>query len=157
VTIIDRPAFEPMVGDRDDHRPQTRWAVLVDPESDAPYVDDITGIAEIMAPGDRIPLHTHPTSEFVYVIAGSGTYLLGDERRAVGPRAAIFIPRGTPHGLENDPDEPLELVAMYGSGTIELTYLERNPAPGTEGDPPAPPMRIDPRTGAVTLLDRPSR
>ena len=157
MTIIEQPTFQPMVGDPDDHRPDTRWAVLVDPTSGAPFVDDITAIAEVMAPGDRIPLHTHPGSEFVYVIDGSGIYVLGEERRAVASGAAVFIPGDTPHGLENGAEAPLELVAMYPSGTIDLTYLDRNPAPGTEGDDPQPPMRIDPRTGAVSFPgDQPS-
>jgi quercetin dioxygenase-like cupin family protein len=156
MSIIDHPTFEPMLGDPDDHRPDTRWAILVDPASDAPFVDDITAIAEVMAPGDRIPLHTHPTSEFVYVIDGSGTYVLGAERREIGARSAVFIPRETPHALENASGSPLELVAMYPSGTIGLTYLDRNAAPGTEGDDPQPSMQIDPRTGAVTFPGQPS-
>ena len=157
MTIIDEPTFEAMVGDPDDHRPETRWAILVDRASTGAVVDDITAIVEVIAPGDRIPLHTHTTNEFVYVISGSGTYVLGEERRAVASRAAVFIARGTPHSLENGADGPLEIVATCPTATIDIAYLERNAAPGTDGDPPQPPVRIDPRTGVVTLLrDQPS-
>ena len=44
--------------DPDDFRPDSRWAVLVDPGEDhGARVDDITLIVEEIAPGDRIPLH----------------------------------------------------------------------------------------------------
>ena len=50
--------------DPDDFRPDSRWALFVDPGGTSEkHVDDITLIVEEIAPGDRIPLHTHPINE----------------------------------------------------------------------------------------------
>lgn len=146
MAIIDAIELEPMVGDPDDHRPDSRWTVIVDPTSaDGSEVRDLVLIREHMAPGDAIPLHTHSANEVVVVDAGSGTYRLGEERRRVDPGACVFIPAGTPHGLLNDVGGELRLTAVFPSSVIDITYLERNPAPGTEGDDPQPPMVYDPR------------
>ena len=103
-------------------------------------------IVEEIAPGDRIPLHTHPMNEVIVILAGrprgrrSVTTL-----REVGPGAVVFIPAGTPHGTRNTGDDPVRLHAMFPSERIGIEYLERNPAPGTEGDAPQPAFTIDVR------------
>jgi quercetin dioxygenase-like cupin family protein len=146
VGVIDRVEFAPMVGDPDDHRPNTTWALVFDPpRSDGPTVEDMTCIVERIAPGDAIPLHTHSVDEVVVIDRGAGTYRLGDETTSVYPGSFIFIPAGTPHGTRNEGDAPLEIHAVFPSRELDITYLERNPAPGTEGDAPQPPLRFDPR------------
>ena len=132
--------------DPDDHRPDTRWALVFDPpRTDGAYVREMTCIWEEIAPGDAIPLHTHSSDELVVVDRGAGDYRLGEERRAVGPGTAVFIPAGTPHGVVNEGPDRLDIHAVFPSATLDITYLERNPAPGTEGDPPQPPFSFDPR------------
>ena len=142
------PSFEylPMVGDPDDHRPDTRWAIAFDPpRDDGAFVGSLTCILERMAPGDAIPLHTHETDEVVFVVHGEGSYRLGSETTPVADGSVVFVPAGTPHGLHNTGPHPLALHAVFPSAELDITYLERNPAPGTEGDPVQPPMRFDPR------------
>jgi mannose-6-phosphate isomerase-like protein (cupin superfamily) len=144
--IIDDVHYQPMVGDPDDHRPNTEWALAVDPErADGRYVNDATVLFERAAPGDRIPPHTHTISEAVVIRSGRGEYTLGEEQRAVGPGSCIFIPPGMVHGLVNDGDEYLQLIAFFPSTVIDITYKERNPAPGTEDQMPQPPTAIDVR------------
>lgn len=144
--VIDGFEYHPMVGDPDDYRPNTEWTLVFDPpRDDAPYVADITCLFERIAPGDVIPLHTHTISEVVIVDEGEGSYRLGEEAIAVRDGSVIFIPAGTPHGTVNDGPEPMRIHAMYPSRVLDFTYLERNPAPGTEGDPPQPEVRFDPR------------
>ena len=104
-------------------------------------------IFERVAPFDRIPLHTHTTSEVVMIDRGAGTYALGDETRTVRAGAVVFIPAGTPHGTHNTSDEAMHIRAIYPSQVLDITALERNPAPGTEDDAPRPPYSFDPRTG----------
>ena len=146
MSVVDDFVFEPMVGDPDDHRPNTTWSLVFDPpRADAPFVSDITCLFERIAPGDAIPLHTHTTSEVVVVDEGSGSYRLGDETTFVRAGSVIFIPAGTAHGTVNDGSDPMRIHAMFPSRVLDITYLERNPAPGTEGDAPRPPTRIDPR------------
>ena len=137
--------------DPDDYRPSSRWALLVDPggQSEA-RVDDITLIVEEIAPGDRIPLHTHPINEVIAILEGTPEVILGEDTREVGPGTIVFIPAGTPHATRNASTSPIRLHAMFPSEQIGIRYLERNPAPGTEGDAPQPAFTIDVRalTGA---------
>lgn len=144
--VIDGFEYQPMVGDPDDHRPRTTWAVVFDPpRDDAAYVRDLTCIFERIAPGDAIPLHTHTVDEVVVVEEGTGAYRLDVDTRPVHGGSVVFIPAGTPHGTRNEGAGPLVITAVFPSRELDITYLERNPAPGTEGDPPQTPMRFDPR------------
>ncbi|HET8968395.1 MAG TPA: cupin domain-containing protein [Gaiellaceae bacterium] len=147
MAIISQFHFAPFdESDPDDFRPDSRWALLVDPvANDGPHVDDITLIVEEIAPGDRIPLHTHPINEVIVVLAGTPDVTLGDETQRVGPGTVVFIPAGSPHGTRNTGAEPVRLHAMFPSELIGIQYLERNPAPGTELDAPQPPFTIDVR------------
>ena len=145
--IIERHVYEPMVGDPDDHRPNTTWTIAVDPDSrDATGgVRGLTLIFERVAPGDHIPLHTHSVEEVIIVDEGRAEATLGDERRDLSPEACMFVPPGTPHGMRNAGAGVLRLHAAFASPSIDITYLERIPAPGTEGEPPQSPVVYDPR------------
>ena len=132
--------------DPDDFRPDSRWALLVDPGGTSEtHVDDITLIVEEIAPGDRIPLHTHPINEVIVILEGDPEITLGDETRTLGPGGVVFIPAGTPHRTRNATRSPVRVHAMFPSERIGIEYLERNPAPGTEDDPPQPAVMIDVR------------
>jgi len=148
VSIVEGYRFERMVGDPDDHRPNTVWALLVDPGDDAGRVDDLAVISERIGVGDRIPLHVHPVNE-VILARGSGRFTLGDDIRLVDDGAVIFIPAGVPHGFHNDGDRPLPLQAVFPTTRVWIQTLERNPAPGTEGDLPQAGATYDFRTGVV--------
>jgi quercetin dioxygenase-like cupin family protein len=146
--INEEPRLVPMVGDPDDHRPQSRWATLADAD-----VESLGAIMEEIAPGDRIPLHTHPIDEVILYRSGSATITIGDDRCEVVPGTVAFIPRGTPHRTENVGIEPASVFAVFPSRTVGIRYLERNPAPGTEGDDPRSPATFDFRTGDVLTKD----
>jgi len=152
VAIITTFEYAPFdEADPDDYRPSSKVALLVDPgpERDA-RVDDITLVAEVIAPGDRIPRHTHPISEVIVVDEGMPEVWLDDDRREVGPGAVIFIPAGSVHGIRNESALAVRLHAVFPSQQIGIHYLERNPAPGTEGQPPQPAFTIDARALAST-------
>jgi quercetin dioxygenase-like cupin family protein len=144
LSIIDAPRLEPMVGDPDDHRPDSSWATLADDE-----VDTLGAIVEHIAPGDRIPLHTHPIDEVILYRSWAAAVTIGDERFEVTPGAVAFVPAGTTHRTEKVGTEPSSLFAVFPSTTVGIRYLERNPAPGTERDTPQPPAAFDFRTGEV--------
>ena len=152
VSIVDLGPREPMVGDPDDHRPNTFWRLVVDPGDDAGRVDGMAVIDEQMGVGDRIPLHTHPVDELVAIIDGEGEYRLGTGQRRVVSGAIVFIPAGTPHGTANIGDRPLHLYGIFPTTLVEIAMLERNPAPGTEDQAPRR-TRVDFRTGEVEVLD----
>lgn len=147
MAIVEQFEYVPFdESDPDDYRPQSRWAVLVDSgDGRETQVHSIAVIFEVIAPADRIPLHTHPIDEVIVIDEGRATVRLGDETREVGSGTVIFIPASTPHGTSNESAEPVRLHAMFPAERIGINYLERNPAPGTEGAPPQPPFEIDAR------------
>ncbi len=63
-------------------------------------------------PGSEVPTHVHKDEEQVYyILRGHGAVTLGQERRAIGPGHAVYIPLGTQHGVSNDsPADPLEYL-----------------------------------------------
>jgi len=148
VSIVTGYAFDPMVGDPDDHRPGTVWSVLADDGEGDGRVDDLVAIVERIGAGEAIPLHVHQVSEVIFV-HGPGLQRLGDEQRVVGDGDVVFIPAGTPHGLRNTGTTALSIEAVFPTDRIWLRYLERNPAPGTEADEPSPPFTVLVRTGEV--------
>jgi quercetin dioxygenase-like cupin family protein len=139
--------MNPMVGDPDDHRPDSSWGLIVDPGDERGRVDSLAIIRELIAVGDRIPLHTHDVDEAITILDGEAEARLGNDLRRVGAGTVIFIPAGTPHGSANAGDTPLQIHAVFPATTIEIAMLERNPAPGTEGDAPRR-SRYDLRTGS---------
>jgi quercetin dioxygenase-like cupin family protein len=147
MSIVTGYELTQMVGDPDDHRPASWWAVLGDPGDPAERVDDLVAIVEQIGVGDQIPLHVHRVSEVIFA-HGPGQQRLGEERRLVGEGDVVFIPAGVPHGLRNIGDAPLRVEAVFPSDRIWLRYLERNPAPGTEADAPGA-LTFVVRTGEV--------
>jgi hypothetical protein len=59
----------------------------------------------------------------------------------------ILVPGGTPHGTRNDSVGIVRVCAVFPATTVDISYLERNPAPGTEGAPPRPTFTVDLRSG----------
>ena len=144
--------MEPMIGDPDDHRPDTSWGLIVDPGDERGRVDSLAIIRESVAVGDHIPLHTHDVDEAITILGGDGEARIGDDQQRVGPGTVIFVPAGVPHGTTNAGNAPLEIHAVFPATTIEIAMLERNPAPGTEGHAPRR-SRYDLRTGAFQAIE----
>ncbi len=58
--------------------------------------------------------HRHDRHDlFVVVLRGRGIMQLGDEGRAVGPGAILYVPRGTLHAFQNRSDAPAAAYAVY--------------------------------------------
>lgn len=148
MAIVENWEYMPlaMEDDPDDYRPDSKWAVVIDPtESSDEVVRGLTVVDEMIAPGDRIPLHQHTIEEVLFVDEGSLEVRLGSERRVVGPRAVVFVPAGVAHGFRNVGEGVARIHAVFPSREITIRYLERNPAPGTEQDEPQPPVAFDVR------------
>jgi uncharacterized cupin superfamily protein len=77
---------------------------------------------------------------------------VGDETYDVGPGDIVMVPAGAVHGTRNVGDELVHLRAVFPTHRLDMEYMERNPAPGTEGDDPQPGVVWDARTGAVGPL-----
>ncbi len=146
MAIVVAYAYEPMVGDPDDHRPNTTWALVTDPETpDGQYVAGLSLLFERCAVGDKIPLHTHDIDEVIIIDDGEAEVRVGDEVRTVSAGAVVFVPASTPHGTKNIGPRIVQLHAVFPSPRIGITYLERNPAPGTESDASQPFAVFDAR------------
>jgi quercetin dioxygenase-like cupin family protein len=140
--------------DSDDYRPRSSWAVAADPESSpGSFVERSSVVIDRVALGERVPLHTHPIDEVVVVDGASAELRLGDETRTVPPGAVMFVPRGVPHG-GGPVDAEVTFIGFFTETVIETTYLERNPAPGTEGQPPLARGILDVRAVAGSRAER---
>ena len=128
VSSFDYAPFDE--SDPDDFRPNSHWALLVDPgRSSDVHVDDTTLIIEEIAPCDR-PLHTHPISEVIVIQEGSPEVTLGDGRQQVGPGTVVFIPAGTPHATRNAGTSPIRIHAMFPSERMASSTSNAIPHPG---------------------------
>lgn len=148
MAIIEDRTYVPLAdeADPDDYRPDSELAIILDPaRSTGDFVESMTVFSERIAPGDRIPLHEHTIDEVFFLDEGKIEAVLGEERRSVQPGAIVFIPAGTAHGFRNLGDDVARIHAVFPSPEITIRYLERNPAPGTEGDDPGPPLAFDVR------------
>ncbi len=91
-------------------RDQGHWKSLIGKDSGS--TDLALGIGWLK-PGDVHLLHHHEeTSEFYYVLEGSGRVTVAGEEVEVGPGTVIYIPAGDKHRVINNGDK--ELVVLFG-------------------------------------------
>lgn len=139
-----QPLTDP--GDPDDWRPNSRLALVSDERVDMAVIVEELGV------GDAIPLHVHRIDEVLLYQSGEAEAQVGDETYRVGAGDIVIIPAGRPHGTQNVGSEIVRLQAVFPLHRLDITYIERNPAPGTEGDDPQPGVVWDTRTGKVEPL-----
>jgi len=131
----------------DDWRPNSRAALVSDP------VASMAVAVQEVAVGDGIPLHVHRIDEVFFFDAGMAEFRLGEETHRIVAGTIVFAPAGVPHATRNIGEEIVRFRAVFPSHVVDLQYLERNPAPGTEGNPPQPGIAYDVRAGRVTALE----
>jgi quercetin dioxygenase-like cupin family protein len=84
--------------------------------------DNLSLGTQRVPPGAGIPRHRHAyMDEFFYVLGGSGTVLLNDERLPIQKGDTIFIPKGSWHAFENLGDELFLLFATTPTGQENYT------------------------------------
>ncbi len=75
-----------------------------------------------MPQGAGIPRHRHTyMDEFFYILEGSGTVLLNDQRMPIQKGDTIFIPKGSWHAFENPGTELFLLFATTPTGQENYT------------------------------------
>jgi mannose-6-phosphate isomerase-like protein (cupin superfamily) len=79
-------------------------------------------------PGGSVELHTHPYSETFVLLAGAGRWTAGETVVELTPDHVLVVPAQTPHGFRNIGDEPLLVVSVHESGTLDQTFLGIEPA-----------------------------
>lgn len=91
--------------------------------------------------GTGSPWHLHHAEdESFYVLEGTLTFLIGDERITAGAGTYVFGPRGIPHGFQIAGDQPTRFLLMVTPAGFEGFVAELGePATGAGFPPAAPP------------------
>lgn len=70
--------------------------------------------AGVYTPGERDPQQPHTRDEAYIVMAGSGTFVNGEERTEFRPGDFIFVAAGVEHRFENYTPDLAVWVIFYG-------------------------------------------
>ena len=82
-------------------------------------------LSESFMPGDALPVHKHSNEdELVFLHKGSGLYTLGEKQYPISEGAAIFIPKGVWHGLQNTGTENIEMRFAFSPAGFEGFFRE---------------------------------
>ena len=65
-----------------------------------------------LEPGQALKLHSTPVDAFFYILEGSGTVEIGDERESVTKDMLIDSPAKVPHRLLNDGTETFRFLVV---------------------------------------------
>ena len=66
-----------------------------------------------LEPGQEQKPHAHEGADKIYyVLAGRGTFLIGEERRELDGQQIVLAPAGAPHGVRNTGEERLTLLVF---------------------------------------------
>jgi quercetin dioxygenase-like cupin family protein len=86
-----------------------------------------TGI-QTSAPGYVAPMHWHPYTELLFIIAGEAeVWLQGEEATPHRLEAGdcVALPPDIPHSFKVVGDKPMRLLGIHSSPTRISTYLDR--------------------------------
>jgi putative monooxygenase len=109
------------------HLPGRDWYYLLGPQNSQAR-NLAFGLAEFPG-GTLAAAHTHAAEEeIIYILAGQGAILAGEQQAPLQPGVAVYIPPGLAHQIRADGDEPLKLVTLFS--------------------PPVTPGAYDPKSGS---------
>jgi mannose-6-phosphate isomerase-like protein (cupin superfamily) len=66
-----------------------------------------------LSEGEDIGLEKHDVDQFIYLVDGEGTAVLGDSETELEKGHAVCVPAGTWHNIINGGDEPMKLMTVY--------------------------------------------
>lgn len=103
------------------HLPGRDWYYLLGPLNSAAR-NLVFGLAEFPA-GTLAAAHTHAAEEeIIYILAGTGAILAGEQEVRLEPGVAVFIPPGLQHQIRADGPEPLKLVTLFSPPVTPGVY-----------------------------------
>lgn len=135
--------------DRDASPATKAFVVEPDPTHEAPWRviagGDQTG-GQLVVGEAKLPprtagpsLHVHQREdEATFVIEGTLTFVIGDERLEAGPGSLVWAPRGIPHTFANMTDEPVRVVGMIVPSGLEGMFAEQGAYFASLQGPPDP-------------------
>ncbi|MGI8578193.1 MAG: cupin domain-containing protein [Nocardioidaceae bacterium] len=88
---------------------EREFRVLHDPGSGCSGVTQFIGYI----PQLRTPPHYHPYSEMLCVVSGRGVVEIDGHEQRVAPGWCFYLPRGTPHLVENISSDYLRLLGVF--------------------------------------------
>ncbi len=91
--------------------------VLVGPKSNLKANNFVMGSVKI-DPNGSIPKHCHDNEEIYIILRGNGRMVVEGESKIVEAESVVYIPPNKEHYLENNTDEPLEMMFVYSPATI---------------------------------------
>lgn len=82
------------------------------------------------------PLHVHDhEEEAFYVLEGSGVFVVGEERRELGPGDFVIVPGGAAHGLARMGGESLRMLVVTSPAGLEQFFVEVQNREASAGSP----------------------
>ena len=105
-------------------RGPTTWLFEGGPRADA-------GVSMFIVrtrPGRAVEIHTHPYPETFLLLEGRGRWTAGEEVVEIEAEQMLVVPPETPHGFRNIGEVPLLVVSVHEAGTVDQTWLGRDPA-----------------------------
>ncbi|MBX7234995.1 MAG: cupin domain-containing protein [Caldilineales bacterium] len=112
------------------HLPGRDWRYLLGPQNSAAR-NLVFGLAQFPG-GTLAAAHVHAAEEeILYILAGAGAILAGEQEIALEPGVAVFIPPGLMHQIRADGPEPMELVTVFSPPVVPGVY-----DPHAHGDEP---------------------
>lgn len=92
-------------------------------------------VEETLLDAEGPPLHVHEREEEAfYVLSGRGVFVVGEDRRELGPGDFVVVPRGAPHTLAKVGDELRMLVVSSPAG-LEQFFIEVERRESVAGEP----------------------
>lgn len=86
----------------------------------------LTEFAAAPPPAPAAPVHRHlDADETLYILEGSFELVIGDRREPATAGASIFIPRGTPHTIENMGPRMGRMLVILTPPGFEQFWAER--------------------------------
>jgi quercetin dioxygenase-like cupin family protein len=73
--------------------------------------------------GEGTPLHLHPYPEVFLVERNTALFTAGNEEMTVAAGHFVVVPARTPHRYVGASDEPVRVMSVHPSGTVEQTNL----------------------------------
>lgn len=62
------------------------------------------------------PPHVHPEDEIFYIVEGTAEFILGGEKKTVGPNTSLYCPSNVSHGIRN-----------VGNGVLKYLVIKTYP------------------------------